>query len=77
MTRKITAIAICFTVLITRAGAQGFSVELSGGMQGTRYTLQNGTATLQPGGSLGLGYSFRLGNNIDLLTGVTGGIFRT
>jgi OOP family OmpA-OmpF porin len=77
MTRKITAITLFLTVLLLRAGAQGFSVELSGGMQGTRYTLQNGTTSLQPGGSLGLGYTFRLANNVDLLTGVTGGIYRT
>jgi OOP family OmpA-OmpF porin len=77
MIRKITGIAIAFMAIITQAGAQGLSIELDGGLQGTRYSLQNGQSQLQAGGSLGLGYGFRLGRSLNLLTGVTGGVYRT
>jgi len=63
--------------VMSPAGAQGFSVELNGGLQGMHYTLPNGQSQLQPGGSLGLGYSFRLNRNFNLLTGVSGGLYRT
>ena len=77
MSRLIIGIAICFTAIMMRADAQGLNIELNGGLQGTRYQLQNGQSQLLPGGSLGLTYSFRLGSNWDLLSGVTGGIYRT
>jgi outer membrane protein OmpA-like peptidoglycan-associated protein len=69
-------VVVCFAA-VTQAGAQGFSVEAGGGLQGMHYTLSNGKSQPQPGGSLGLGYSFRLSSNVDLLTGVSGGIYRT
>ena len=77
MSRLLIGIAICFTAIIMRADAQGLNIELNGGLQGMRYQLQNGQVQLLPGGSLGLTYSFRLGNNWDLLSGVTGGVYRT
>jgi outer membrane protein OmpA-like peptidoglycan-associated protein len=77
MSRLLIGIAICFTAIITRADAQGLNIELNGGLQGTRFQLQNGQSQLLPGGSLGLTYSFRLGDNWDLLSGVTGGVYRT
>src|SRR5579859_2289858 len=77
MSRKITGIVIAFMAIMTQAGAQGLSIELDGGLQGARYTLQNGQSQLQAGSSLGLGYGFRLSSSLNLLTGVTGGIYRT
>jgi len=59
------------------AVAQGLNIQLDGGLQGTHYTLSNGKVQPQPAGSLGVGYSFRLGGTVDLLTGVAGGIYRT
>lgn len=77
MIRKISGIAICLTAIIAQAAAQGLNIGLNGGLQGTRYQLQNGQSQLLPGGSLDLGYRFRLGNSWDLLSGITGGIYRT
>ncbi len=77
MIRKIIGIVICFSAMITQAGAQGLGIELNGGLQGTRYSLQSGQSQGQPGGSLGLSYPFRLGYNWDLLSGVTVGLYRT
>ena len=77
MIRRIIALAICFTAITVESVAQELGIDLSGGLQGTQYSLQNGKATLLPGGSLGLSYAFRLGRNWNLLTGVAGGIYRT
>ena len=77
MIRKIIGAVICFVLIISRAYAQEFGVGLSGGLQGMHYTLQNGQSSPQPGGSLGVSYTFGLGSNWGLRTGVTGGIYRT
>ena len=77
MTRKITVLAIFLLALGTRSVAQELGIELNGGLQGSQYSLQNGQTKLLPGGSLGLNYSFRLARNWNLLTGVTGGLYRT
>lgn len=77
MTRRFTILAFCFIALTTRSVAQELGIELNGGLQGSQYSLQNGQTKLLPGGSLGLSYSFRLARNWNLLTGVTGGIYRT
>ncbi|HEV3325602.1 MAG TPA: OmpA family protein [Puia sp.] len=77
MIRKIVGIVGCLAVLGTPAGAQELGIELNGGLQGTQYQLQNGHVTQLPAGSLGLDYSFRLGNRWDLLTGIIGGLYRT
>ncbi len=76
MIGKIIWLSVCFTAIITQAGAQ-VGIELNGGLQGTKYQLQNGQDKLLPGGSLGLDYTFRLGNQWGLLTGIMGGIYRT
>jgi OmpA-OmpF porin, OOP family len=76
MIGKILWLSVCFTAIITQAGAQ-VGIELNGGLQGTTYQLQNGHDKLLPGGSLGLDYTFRLGNQLGLLTGIMGGIYRT
>ena len=76
MIGKIIWLSVCFTAIITQAGAQ-VGIELSGGLQGTTYQLQNGNDKLLPGGSLGLDYTFRLSNQWGLLTGIMGGIYRT
>jgi OOP family OmpA-OmpF porin len=77
MVKKIIGIAICLTAIALESGAQELGIELNGGLQGTQFQLQNGQAMQLPGGSLGLSYSFRLGSHWDLLTGLTGGIYRS
>ncbi len=77
MTRKAIGIFLCLSFLFVQSRAQELGIEFSGGLQGTRYSLQNGQVTPLPGGSLGLSYSFRLGRNWNLLTGLAGGIYRT
>jgi OOP family OmpA-OmpF porin len=77
MIRKIVGIAFCLAVITIRSRAQELGIELNGGLQGTQYQLQNGQTMQLPGGSLGLSYSFQLARHWDLLTGITGGIYRT
>ncbi|HEY8972414.1 MAG TPA: OmpA family protein [Puia sp.] len=77
MTGKIIGIAVCLAAIIARANAQEFGIELSGGWQGMQYSLKGGQAKLLPGGSLGLNYTFKLSDHLGLLTGVTGGVYRT
>jgi OOP family OmpA-OmpF porin len=77
MIRKIIGIAVCLIAISIGSHAQELGIELNGGLQGTQYQLQNGRTMPLPGGSLGLSYSFRLGRNWNLLTGVTGGVYRT
>lgn len=75
--RKIIGIIICFAVVITQTDAQGLSIEVDGGLQGAQYRLVNGTTSLLPGGSLGLLYNFPVKGRWSLLTGITGGVYRT
>ena len=77
MSRVIIGIVLGLIAMVPQAGAQGFNIGLEGGLQGMRYTLPNGQSKLQPGGALSLGYGFRLASRWDLLTGVSGGIYRT
>lgn len=77
MIRKIIGIAVCFTAIVSRAAAQELGIELGGGLQGMQYQLQNGLTQPLPGGSLGLNYTFRLSNSWGLLTGISGGLYRT
>jgi OmpA-OmpF porin, OOP family len=77
MIKQLTAIIVCFAFFAPRSGAQELRIDLSGGLEGTRYTFQDVLAKQLPGGSLGLSYSFRLARNWNLLTGVAGGIYRT
>jgi outer membrane protein OmpA-like peptidoglycan-associated protein len=77
MIRKVITIAVCLTIIVTQAGAQGLMIELDGGEQGTQYPLINGQNKILPGGSIGLLYNFRLGKSWGLLTGITGGVYRT
>lgn len=77
MSKLITSLFLLTILAPSPVAAQGFNIQLDGGLQGMHYTLPNGDVQSQPGGSLGLGYSFRLGGSLELLTGVTGGIYRT
>ncbi|HET6255313.1 MAG TPA: OmpA family protein [Puia sp.] len=77
MTRKIIGIIVCCIIVVMQTSAQGLSVEVNGGLQGTRYSLHNGATQLLPGGSLGLLYTFQLRDRWSLLAGITGGIYRT
>src|SRR5258707_7669192 len=77
MIGKIIGAAFCFTAMITQAGAQELGIEMNGGLQGMHYQLQNGQSKALPGGSLGLSYTFRLSSRWGLLTGITGGLYRT
>jgi OOP family OmpA-OmpF porin len=74
---KKIGIAVCFVTMIMQAHAQQFNLELDGGLQGTMYSLQNGKSQQQPGGSLGVGYTYPLRPDLDFLTGVTAGVYRT
>ena len=77
MIRRAIAVAVCCVAIITQARAQGLTIELDGGLQGTQYQLLNGQNKLLPAGSLGLLYTFELGRNWGLITGITGGVYRT
>jgi OmpA-OmpF porin, OOP family len=77
MIRKIIGLIGCFVVVISQTDAQGLSIELDGGLQGTQYPLQGGSNRLLPGGSLDLLYAFHIKGQWSLLTGITGGIYRT
>ncbi len=77
MIRRAIAVAVCCVAIITQARAQGLTIELDGGLQGTQYPLLNGQNKLLPAGSLGLLYTFELGRNWGLITGITGGAYRT
>lgn len=77
MTSKSIALAVVLSTLFAHSRAQELGIELNGGLQGMQYTLQNGTVQQLPAGSLGLTYGFRLGRHLHLLTGLSGGIYRT
>jgi OOP family OmpA-OmpF porin len=70
-------LAVLFAATALQAGAQGLGIELDGGLQGTQYQLNKGQSMLLPGGSLGLLYTFRLGTNWGLISGLTAGVYRT
>jgi OOP family OmpA-OmpF porin len=77
MIRKTVFIIICFVFAAITAGAQELNVWLDGGWQGLSYKVQNGSSSLQPGGSLGLGYTFPAARHWNILTGVAGGFYGT
>ena len=77
MIRGVIGAAVCCVAFLTQAGAQGLTIELDGGLQGTQYQLLNGQNKPLPAGSLGLLYTFQLGRNWGLITGITGGLYRT
>jgi OOP family OmpA-OmpF porin len=76
ISRAIWTALLCAASL-TQPRAQGLTIELDGGLQGTQYTLLNGQNKPLPAGSLGLLYTFPLGRNWGLITGITGGVYRT
>jgi OOP family OmpA-OmpF porin len=77
MIKEAIGIAVLCAAIITQAGAQGLTIELDGGLQGTQYQLLNGQNKPLPAGSLGLLYTFRLGKSWGLITGITAGVYRT
>jgi outer membrane protein OmpA-like peptidoglycan-associated protein len=77
MTKKIIGIVVCLIAMNTHTVAQGLSVGLGGGLQGMQYRLPDGTDKLLPGGSLELLYTFQLKGPWNLITGLTGGVYRT
>lgn len=77
MIQKITIACLTALSLAGSAFAQEFGIELNGGLQGLRYDLNNGDRKLQPGGSLGVNYTFRLGKQWGLLAGVSASYFNT
>jgi hypothetical protein len=77
MTKKIIWIVVCLIAMIPHTGAQGLSIGLDGGLQGMQYRLPDGTDKLLPGGSLELLYTFQLKGPWSLITGVSGGVYRT
>jgi outer membrane protein OmpA-like peptidoglycan-associated protein len=76
---KHIKILACASMLFAynQATAQQFSVEFNGGFQGTQYKISEGKTTLQPGGSLGLNYTFLFNNHWGLLAGIGAGYFST
>jgi outer membrane protein OmpA-like peptidoglycan-associated protein len=77
MIAKIIGALVCLTAILTQARAQEIGVELNAGLQGLQYSLQNGQNKQQPGGSLGVNYTFRLTSRLGFLTGISGGLYRT
>lgn len=77
MTKRSIGLFICLAAITLKAGAQGFNIGLNGGLQGTQYSLPIGSRQLLPGGSVDLTYTFGLGSSWDLISGVTGGLYRT
>jgi len=77
MISKAIGLVAWFVLFAAQADAQEFGVELNGGWQGMRYSLQNGQSRTQPAGSLGLNYVFPLNSSIGLLTGISCGLYRT
>jgi len=75
-TKKIN-LAICFIAIFAQAGAQEPGIQLTGGLQGMRYKLQNGQTKALPGGSLEVSCAFRVSDGWDLLTGIAAGVYRT
>lgn len=76
-TNKLLLLSILLVTLITHARAQGLTVGLEGGPQGMHYTMRSGADKLLPGGSLDLLYTFHLKGPLNLITGLTAGIYRT
>ncbi|NML23707.1 OmpA family protein [Pseudoflavitalea sp. G-6-1-2] len=60
---------------ITNANAQEFGVELNGGLQGMQHSPKNASNKLQPGGGIGLNYTFHFGKRWGLFTGITAGSY--
>lgn len=76
----IQKIAIACLTALSLAGstyAQEFGIELNGGLQGLRYDIDHGSRKLQPGGSLGVNYTFRLAKQWGVLTGVSASYYNT
>jgi OOP family OmpA-OmpF porin len=77
MIGKKIGLAVCFAAIVAHAGAQEMGIELDGGLQGLHYPLHDGQTTPLPGAAVGVNYVFRLNNQWGLLTGITGGVYRT
>jgi len=77
MISRATGVALFCAASLTQAWAQGLTIEVNGGLQGTQYALRNGQNKPLPAGSLGLLYTFELGRSWGLITGITGGVYRT
>ncbi|HEV2355892.1 MAG TPA: OmpA family protein [Puia sp.] len=50
---------------------------MDGGIQGTHYRLPAGSTWILPGGTVGLLYAFPLETRLDLLAGISAGVYRT
>src|SRR5215471_18627134 len=74
--KKIRAVVFLIAIAL-QANSQELGIELDGGLQGMHYSIQNGQTKVLPGGSLGLNYTFKLSSQWGLLTGITGGLYRT
>jgi OOP family OmpA-OmpF porin len=74
---RAIGIAFFYAANLPQAEAQGLTVGLDGGFQGTQYTLLNGRDKPLPAGSVAVLYTFGLGSNWGLITGITGGVYRT
>ena len=77
MTRSTTLTLLCLLTLFRAADAQGLSIELHSGLQGINYHLNNGQTKLLPGGGIAFLYALPTAGPLTLLTGISGGIYRT
>ena len=77
MTRTVIGIVGCLLTLIAHVDAQRLTIGINGGMQGTQFTITGGQTSLKPGGSVSVLYSIPLEGGLDLLTGLSAGLYRT
>ncbi|MGN6437554.1 MAG: hypothetical protein ACTHMM_13525 [Agriterribacter sp.] len=73
-----TIISLNVLLVVSCATAQvQLSLEAKAGMQGLQYKLENSESRPQIGGGIGIGYAYALNDRWQLLTGLSGELFRT
>ncbi|MBV8255363.1 MAG: hypothetical protein JO154_22370 [Chitinophaga sp.] len=75
MIRIIITTCICLVLLSTTAMAQELGIGLSGGMQGLQYKFNQQNSQLKAGTILDIGYTFPLGKNLGIISGITCGTY--
>lgn len=77
MNTKMLAMSLGLLAITGTAISQELSIEANGGLQGLHYEFSGGSAKPQAGGTLGVGYMFRLHNHWNVLTGINGSYYAT
>lgn len=75
--RTHTIICLSLLLIAGSAGAQKLDLQAAAGMQGLNYKLTNGSSRLGVGGGLGVGYSYPLNNQWQLLSAASAELFNT